>query len=120
MQQRKEELTGEAAERPVMRQNMAAADLGFGGAGERESEGGSARIRAAAAELPGRGGRVGSGEQASGSNWDREMGEGGARSHTHERMKKEHAFLFGFRFLPPFGEKLIWAGLGLIGIGFGL
>jgi hypothetical protein len=99
-----------------MRQNMAAAavgraaaaDLGFGGAGERESEGGSARIRAAAAELPDRGGRVGSGEQASGSNWDREMGEGGARSHTHERMKIEHVFLFGFRFLPPFGEVWTW------------
>lgn len=75
-----------------MRQNMAAAaaDLGFGGAGERESEGGSARIRAAAAELRGRGGRVGSGEQASGSNRDeiaRWGKEGGARSLARTRTR---------------------------------
>jgi len=71
------------------------------GAGERESAGGPARIRAAAAELGGRGGRGGSGGQASGSNWDREVGEGrkgGARAHAHERMKKEHAFLIGLPF----------------------
>jgi hypothetical protein len=55
------------------------------GAGESESEGEPTRIRAAAAELPGRGGRVGSVERASGSNWDREMGrEAHARSHTRD------------------------------------
>jgi hypothetical protein len=85
------------------------------GAGESESEGEPTRIRAAVAELPGRGGRVGSGERASGSDWDRER-EGGARSraHTrHERMKKQHAFLlFAFHFSLRLGS-LIWAGFGV-------
>jgi hypothetical protein len=62
-----------------MRQNMAAtavepaaaADLGFVAA-ESESAGLPARIRVAAAELKGRGGS--GGRQASGSNWDQEVG----------------------------------------------
>jgi hypothetical protein len=65
------------------------------GAGESESEGEPTRIRAAAAELPGRGGRVGSVERIELGSRD---GEGGARSlaHTrHERMKKQHAFTCG-------------------------
>jgi len=72
------------------------------GAGERESAGGPARIRAAAAELGGRGGRGGSGGQEGGriELGSRGGGEqkGGARTHTHERTKKEHAFLFGLPF----------------------
>jgi hypothetical protein len=75
-----------------MRQNMAATaveepaaaatDLGFAAAGgqirgtPRANLGGGDRIR-----WPGRAGRIG--RQASGSNWDREVG-GGTR--THERM----------------------------------